>query len=179
MKFSRGGATYVGERRKGLNVRELYTKLCKWSMNLGTIDGIFCHSFLVLSWNLACKLNNMGEVYLTEINWAMYFDTFDVFFAHTENQTGIDTKYLLHLYANQINPPICPLFALSWYFFWCCNSSLDLGSLLYPGRNQHSRFRDACWRENVDEVNTLGFSVQDIGTHSICKGAVSYLASRH
>ena len=159
---------------------ELYTKLCGWNLNWGTIDGVFCHSFLVLSWNLACRSNNTGDVYLYDINWVTYYDTFDIFFAHTKtDQTGNNVKYPRYLFANPMNPLICPVFALSVYFSCCCNSPLDIRLPLFPGSDQHSRFRDAlgaCLRENEEEVNTLGFSVWDIGTYSIRKGAVSYLA---
>ena len=170
----------VKEGKDAMSV-ELYTKLCGWFLNWATLDGVFCYSFLVFSWNLACRSNNTGDVYLSDINWATYFDTFDIFFAHTKtDQTGNDAKYPCHLFANPMNPLICPVFALSVYFSCCCNSPLDIRSPLFPGSDQHSRFRDAlgaCLRENEEKVNTLGFSVWDIGTHSIRKGAVSYLAS--
>ena len=108
---------------------ELYTKLCGWFLNWGTIDGVFCHSFLVLSWNLACREN----VYLSDINWATYFDTFNIFFAHTKTDwIGNNAKYPRRLFANPMIPLICPVFALSLYFSCYYNSPLDIGSPLFP-----------------------------------------------
>ena len=62
----------------------LYQDLCQWFLDWGTLDGVFAHCFLVLLWNLACRSNNTAEIYLSDINWASSFDTFDIFFAHTK-----------------------------------------------------------------------------------------------
>ena len=45
-----------GELREGkaeMSV-ELHGKLCGWMLELGTVEGVFGHCFLVLTWNLVC-----------------------------------------------------------------------------------------------------------------------------
>ena len=122
----------VKEGKDAMSV-ELYTKLCGWFLNWATLDGVFCYSFLVFSWNLACRSNNTGEVYLTDTNWVTYFYTFDIFFAHTKtDQTSNDAKYPRHLFANPTNPLICPVFALSLYFFAVITHPLTLGCFSIP-----------------------------------------------
>lgn len=51
---------------------------------------------------------------------------------------------------------------------------------LFPGKDQSCRFSTIltkCLKQKTDAVSLLGFIVGDLGTHSIRKGAVSYLAS--
>ena len=96
------------------------------------------------------------------------------------DQTGNGPKHPKHLFVNPLNPLVCPVFVLSVYFSCSCNSPFDAGSCLFPRNNQHSGFQDAlhaCVQQNKEELNACGFSVWDIGTHSIQKGVVSYLAS--
>ena len=57
----------------------LYRALCGWFLEYGTLDGIFSHCFLVLSWNLACRSNNTARLRLNQISWAAAFDSFEVF----------------------------------------------------------------------------------------------------
>ena len=159
----------------------LYRALCGWFLEYGTLDGIFSHCFLVLSWNLACRSNNTARLRLNQISWAAAFDSFEVFFAHTKtDQTGEDAKYPRHVYANAHDPLVCPVFALGLYFSCCFNTPQEYDSYLFPGSDQNQRFSRIlvrCLSEHVDEVTSLGFAVNDVGTHSIRKGAISYLAS--
>ena len=159
----------------------LYEKLGSWFLEWGTLDGVFAHCFLVLSWNLSCRSNNTAEIFLTDINWAGFFDTFDIYFAHTKtDQTGSDAKYPRHLYANPTNPLVCPVFALALHFSCNYNTPVDVSSPLFHGSDQHARFGELltkCLREHETELHAFGYQFEDLGTHSIRKGAVSYLAS--
>ena len=170
----------VKEGKDAMSV-ELYNRICEWFLTWGTLAGVFSHCFLVLSWNLACRSNNTAYIHLADISWATLFDTFDIYFAHMKtDQTGTDSKYPRHLYANPTNPLVCPVFALGLYFSTSFNAPVDLGSPLFPGSDQHSRFGDLLQKvlgEHEEELQAMGFKKQDIGTHSIRKGAVSYLAS--
>ena len=84
---------------------ELYRKIAGWFLGWGTMDGVFAHCFLVLSWNLACRANNTEDILLSQICWANSFDCFEIYFGHTKNdQAGDDAKYPRHLYANPDSP---------------------------------------------------------------------------
>ena len=58
---------------------ELYKKVCHWFLVWGTLDGIFAHCFLVLTWNLACCASNTTNIHLSEVEWDLTFDTFEIF----------------------------------------------------------------------------------------------------
>ena len=160
---------------------ELYRRVCRWFVDWGTLDGIFAHTFTILSWNLACRANNTAKIRLKDVEWASTFDAYEIFFAHTKtDQTGEEAKYSRHVYANPMEPLVCPVLTLAFYFSCCLNVRPTADEFLFPGNDQYQRYSKQLYRvlhEHVDEVRLLGFEVADIGTHSIRKGAISYLAS--
>ena len=160
---------------------DLYQRLARWFIEWNTTDGIWGFCFLVLTWNLACRANNTALISVSQVAWASSFDSFEIVFGHTKmGQSGDDAKYPRHLYANPKNPLSCPVFALALYFSTCFNTPLVNDSLLFPGNDQYQRFSKMLVRmlnEHEEEVSNLGYRNSDLGTHSIRKGAVSYLAS--
>ena len=73
---------------------ELYCRVCRWFVDWGTLDGIFAHTFTILSWNLACHANITAKIRLKDIQWASTFDAYEIFFAHIKmDQTGKEAKY--------------------------------------------------------------------------------------
>ena len=155
--------------------------MCRWFVDWGTLDGIFAHTFTILSWNLACHVNNTAKIRLKDIEWASTFDAYEIFFAHTKtDQTGKEAKYSQHVYANSTEPLVCPVLTLAFYFSCCLNLRPAANEFIFPSNDQYQQYSKQLCRvlhEHVDEVRLLGFEVTDIGTHSIWKGAISYLAS--
>ena len=101
---------------------ELYRRVCRWFVDWGTLDGIFAHTFTILSWNLACRANNTAKIRLKDVEWASTFDAYEIFFAHTKmDQTGKEAKYSRHVYANPTEPTVCPVLTLAFYFSCCLN----------------------------------------------------------
>ena len=160
---------------------ELYHRVCRWFVDWGTLDGIFAHTFTILSWNLACHANNTAKIRLKDVEWASTFDAYEKFFAHTKtDQTGKEAKYSRHVYANPMEPLVCPFLTLAFYFSCCLNMQPTANEFIFPGNDQYQRYSKQLYHvlhEHVDEVRLLGFEVADISTHSIRKGAISYLAS--
>ena len=96
------------------------------------------------------------------------------------DQTGDKAKYSGHLYANPCCPLICPVLALVFYFSCCCNLPKNGQSQLFPGWDQYQRFSEmlSCLiQDHEAEVSELGVNPKMIGTHSIRKGAVTYMSS--
>ena len=156
---------------------ELYQALCRWFLEWGTIDGVFAYCFTVLTWNLACRANNTCEVRFSQMSWSTSFDSFEIFFGHTKtDQGGDESKYPRHIYANPLSPLHCPVFALSVYFACCFNTMQTSNGFLFPGKDQYQQYSDQLQRvlkDHAEEVQAMGFNVQDLGTHSVRKGVVS------
>lgn len=168
------------EGKEPLSV-ELYKSLCGWLLDYGTNDGVFAYCYLVLTWNLACRGGNTANIRFQDISWSSSFDAFAISFAHSKtDQLGEEAKYLRHMYANPNTPLICPVLALSIYLSSSFNTLQGNADYLFPGKDQSCRFSTILTnvlKQKTDEVCLLGFVVSDLGTHSIRKGAVSYLAS--
>jgi hypothetical protein len=168
----------VSEGKAAMSV-DLYLALCVWFLQKGTLEGIWCHCFLVLTWNLMCRVNNTTRICLNHISW--YQDCLRVHFRQQKgDQLGLTARYPRHLYANPGNPVASPMFALGLYFL-TFGAPLQATSKLFPGRNQYKRFGrllKAILEEHIDEVRAFGFEISDIGTHSIRKGATTFLSSQ-
>jgi len=103
------------------------------------------------------------------------------FFQHSKTDSlGEESKYPRHLYANPLVPCICPMLSLTLYFSSCFNCAVTADNYVFPERNQEEWFSKILqWllAQHEEELMELGYPLQHIGTHSIWKGAVSYLSA--
>ena len=173
------GGRLLREGKEPMSV-ELYKKLCQWFLNWGTVDGVFAYCYLVLTWNLCCRAKSTSKILFKDMRWTT-FDSFEVFFAHTKgDQLGDEAKYSRHCYANPVDVIVSPVFAVSLYLTCCFQTEQMSHDHLFPGTRQYDRFSEIlqrCLHEHSVEVAAMGLEDGDIGTHSIRKGAVSYVSS--
>lgn len=100
-----------------------YCAICKEMMHLrpeGTknrfAQSTFAWSFMTLSWNLMARCNSVNSIMLQHIDWKN--DSLTVTFAkHKGDQTGEGLGNEKHVYANPLNPTICPILALAVLVF--------------------------------------------------------------
>jgi hypothetical protein len=156
--------------------------LCKWFLlDRETSDGVFAQCFMLLTWNLGCRVNNTVIIRLKDITWANCFDCFHILFAHSKTDpTGDNSQYPRHIFANPTEPLVCPVLSLAMYFSTCFSGGVHFteNAPLFPGPKQEhrfSRFLNRILKEHEMEVNALGYDVSQIGSHSIRKGAASYI----
>ena len=96
------------------------------------------------------------------------------------DQTGDETKFSCHLYSNPCCPLTCPVFVLPFYVSCCCNLPQNGQSQLFLGQDQYQQCSEMLSRliwDHEAEVSELGVNPKMIGTHSIRKGAVTYMSS--
>lgn len=96
------------------------------------------------------------------------------------DQSGERPSDPRHIYANPLQPEVCPILALGIYLmcFPCDTSS----NQLFPGSNQDDRFGNTIRRvlsttEGAAELTRRGLKPDSIGTHSIRKGSATYVSS--
>ena len=158
----------------------LYFQLCRWFLESDSKDGLFCYCYLVLSWNLMCRTNNTATIRLVDIKWSS-FDSFSIAFSHTKNQQlGHASKHKRNLYANPKQPIVCPVFALALYCSICMSTDNRPESYLFgQDASTFSKGLDRMLRkmEADGQLARFGKCKGDIGTHSIRKGAITYLSS--
>ena len=131
------------ESKKPMSV-ELLKAVCGWLLERATPTDVWTQCYLLLCWNLCCRSNNVAYLKLSDISWCGDFDCFAVYFAHTKtDQTGKESRYARHIYANPTCVPVCPVTALAFYFSTNFNiSAVSNNSLLFPGKNQEQRFEN-------------------------------------
>lgn len=149
--------------------------------NKDHIDAVFAHLFMTLSWNLVCRSKNTETIRLSHMRWLG--DALGIVFAKQKNdQEGDNTDYR-SVYANPLRPQICPILALGIYFI-CVGFSQSGGNDLFPGGkdSQASRYGQIMRRVYKDvavagELKNRGIKVEELGTHSVRKGAATFCAS--
>ena len=144
------------------------------------MQGVFAWCFFTLAWVMMCRSVTTAEILLSSMRWIDDCICIDVA-KEKSDQVG-ERQFPRHIYANPINPRICPILALAVYIFCIYIGNLaDTNQPLFPGDFQEDRFSKVlqCALENLPEhlLNLLGGDAADIGTHSTRKGAASYVLS--
>ncbi|KAF0697183.1 hypothetical protein As57867_012058, partial [Aphanomyces stellatus] len=154
-----------GKRPLGFS---LYSTLARDSLMV--MDGGFVHLFLVLSWNLMARSKSTESVQLDHISYEE--DAIGItYYKSKTDQTGSKRRDPRHVYANPARPAVCVVLALAIYL--ACHPSMSPGPL-FPGANQKNRFSKGL---RSMALGTLGETAAEIGTHSIRKGAATYVCS--
>ena len=92
----------------------MYCPCCQWFLFWNTMDGVFSHVFLALTWNLICCAQNTSSIQGSDVHW-ITSQSMKLFFGHLKtDQLGENTKYPQHLFANPNDPVMCPVLALSF-----------------------------------------------------------------
>ena len=154
----------------------VYCAICRWLLEKGDSASIFAHCFLTLTWNLICRSKNTTLVQREHISWEG--DAAGIQFAHSKTDIGGDeSPHIRHIYANPLKPFICPILSLARYLILF--PGRDTGPLFH-GSAQYDRFRtilNNIVQEHRDEILRMGIHPDDIGVHSIRKGAATYCSS--
>ena len=157
----------------------LYRFLGVCLMKESSKEFTFAHAFMTICWNLMCRSSNALQIHFSHMQWSD--DALCIIFAHMKNdQTGERPRDPRHIYPNPDKPEVCPILSLALY--WVTNS-IELGAdELFPGSNQYDRFRKILSRVvHLDAVATelerLGLGPEDLGTHSMRKGAATFCSS--
>jgi integrase len=157
----------------------LYKLLSKSFLEYRDPEYVFGHFFLTICWNLMCRASNAVNIRFSHLEWKE--DALGVYFAQMKNdQTGERPRDPRHVYANPLDPAICPILALGLYLI-CFPSVLEQNDL-FPGGSQYERFRhnlNSLLRKQhvAAELVARGMSPDDLGTHSVRKGIATWLTS--
>ena len=93
------------------------------------------------------------------------------------NQEGLDTNLPWHIHTNPMLPGCCPIRAMGVYLFTSPNI-INKNSRLFPGEQQYWRY---CYimknfiKDKKEDLANNG-SVENLGSHSIWKGADFYFS---
>eukprot|EP00963_Diacronema_lutheri_P009816 scaffold927_cov310-Pavlova_lutheri.AAC.6 len=172
------------EAKRGMTALpfKLYALICK-QLAQHKLIGPFAWCYATLLWNLMCRSDNISYINLGHIKYKD--DHLLMYFAHSKtDQEGKLAKYPRAIYANPLEPWICPVTALGVYLICisACVGGPSTGVPLFQGNQENCarRFR-ACLSSEVKRLSArleeLGLIEEDIGTHSFRKGAATYASA--
>lgn len=149
-----------------------YKYLCEQLLNSDSPQAIFGHCFLTLEWSLMARADNVTKTHIDHIQWRD--DCMIVYFAHTKSdQEGVNQNEPWHVYANPVDPAVCPILAMAKYIF--SHPELLQGDVkLFPGRSQYNRFMKLFQKliyVNAIRLTELGNNPDNLGSHSARKGS--------
>lgn len=157
----------------------VYQEIARYLLCEGSRKYVFLRTFMILSWNLMCRASNTQSVKLNHMEWIE--DALGIYFAHQKNdQEGARPKDPRHIYANPTMPWICPILGLGVY--WLTHPIDGIAKSLFPGAGQYQRFADEFAHLLAEPpmaalLEKYGLTPEDLGSHSIRKGAASYATS--
>ena len=160
---------------------ELYKSVCRWFLEWGSTEGIFCACFVAFTWQLACRSNNTARIRYGHMSWT-FFDAMHVRFRHTKTQQhGEARRQKRACYSNPFEWYIDLPLLMGLYLATNFNTSQRRGMKLFPGgaKNQSSRVSNLFKKlllEHKQEVLAMGYeSTDELGLHSIRKGVITHL----
>jgi hypothetical protein len=123
------GKATTGKERMGFQFYKEFALLCLRSKS---VCHAMTHLTLVLSWNLLCRVSNSVTIRESHLRWIN--DALGVYYPKMKNdQDGARTHDYRHVYANPLNPAICPILALALY--WVCNRPSEGSTASVPGES--------------------------------------------
>ena len=103
-------------------------------------------------------------------------DALLIYFAHEKtDQTQSKPGDPRHIYANPFQPEICPILSLG-IFFLIVDITKSADQPIFSGTNQYCRFHKSL-KSSFADIMSLSCSSGAYGTHSIRKGAATFVCS--
>jgi len=138
---------------------------------------IFAWPFFVFCWNLMARSCSVGDMMLQHLRW--HGDALVCTLPkHKGDQVG-DKIVDRHVFANPLNPSICPILSLGLLLF--CKPFREEGGQqqVFEGNRSECRFSEILRGilDSLPEASQLllGASTDDIGTHSPRKGSTTFV----
>lgn len=138
---------------------------------------LFAWPYFIFAWNLMARSSMVGNIMFEHLGWKG--DALMVHVpAHKGDQTG-ERAFPRHVYANPLNPNICPILALAVLIFSSPAHQNNSPRQVFVGEHSESRFsevlRSTLSAVSESEKMTLGGNVNEFGTHSARKGSPTYV----
>ena len=152
---------------------ELYSRLAM--LTIGSSDKALraAGTFLIFQWNTCSRSVNTAKIHRSHMSFPG--DSLLTHFSRNKtDQMGSKPTHKSHIFANPIYPFLCPLLRLGLHLIEYATES----QFLFDGNGQ-KRFSDSLKRllqspEIAERLTDLGFGVNDLGTHSLRKGAATF-----
>jgi hypothetical protein len=137
-------------------------------------DFWYAASYFLILWNLMCRGTSVGTLRFEHMFWED--DCLKVKIpASKSNQTG-EKEYDKAVYANPLEPSICPILSIAIYLFSRTEHIIDIGRVFDSdcAESNFGKFlRNLLHGPDID-THILGVHPDDLGTHSPRKASPTY-----
>ena len=130
---------------------------------------------------MMCRSVTTAETFYTQASW--WCDCMRMEGLKTKGDQFGEKGHPQHVYANPLRPSDCPILALAVKTFCESCRTIESSSNIFDGDFQEDRFAHLLQsalsklpEQCVKKLTQVG-EVEDIGTHSLRKGSVSYVLS--
>jgi hypothetical protein len=140
--------------------------------------GITVHLFMLLCWNLLARCISVASLCFDHISWEE--DSLTVVFpTHKGDKEGKNAA-AKHIYANPLNPVICPILSLAIFVFTRGvriggTNTIVFGGAAKANENIFSKWLSKICRDNAEDLLSVGVKAENVGTHSFRKGMATFL----
>mmetsp|Transcript_12129 Transcript_12129/g.15607 ORF Transcript_12129/g.15607 Transcript_12129/m.15607 type:complete len:659 (-) Transcript_12129:55-2031(-) len=157
---------------EGLEYLAKETLTCPTDMILN----ITAHLYLLLCWNLMARSITVSDLLIDHISWSG--DALTIYVGKMKNDQENTRGYWRHVYANPLNPTICPVLALSLVIFSCGYRKEGTQRLFASNfQDNFNKWLTKFLKAKAQELLVLGLVVCLIGSHSFRKGVATLIAS--
>lgn len=166
----------VNEQSADMMPVGVYRFLCDKAVAEGNS---FLWTWLVTQWSLMCRSINVNGLLMEHIG--VSGDAFTMRFPKTKCGQGGEQEHVKHVYANPLNPAVCPFLTFGVHCMRTADRHLG-NTLLFQGKDQATRFNKQLLvfiKKFSNELESLGLTDAGarISTHSIRKGVGTFVAS--
>ena len=158
-------------------------RACAQAAYTSSTNGLFMVCYLLLCWNMMCRTENAATVIFQHLHWVNDCLAVDCFITKADQTASKSNQK--HIYANPLDPLICPILALGMYLIERPEAeATHVQNFVFPAtkskkkKSSTSRFLTGL-KKLVSTANTLLAMTIDclkIGAHSLRKGAVTFAA---
>ena len=137
---------------------------------------VFSWPYFLLQWNLMVRSESVAAAMLEHFSWKE--DALVVAIPKHKSDQQAAKTYAKHVFANPLNPQVCPILALSLAIFSKPRLPFNESWPLFEGKDCDGRFatlfNDAVKAMDPGLMASVGIDKDQTGTHSTRKGAASY-----
>jgi hypothetical protein len=153
--------------------------IAEYSIRNASGDAIYAHLYLLLCWNIIGRTSTTAHIHIMNVSWNIDSLTITIP-RHKGDQTGQNVMPK-HIFANPFVPALCPILAFSIYIFsFGFNANINNNGLkLFDSSSPEDAFSKWLHAKALKNVSAedLGMAIKDVGTHSLRKGAATYVSS--
>jgi len=145
-----------------------YCQLALYALSSLEKDAMFAHLYVVMTWNLFSRSNNIAKIMYRHIEWKE--DALMIVVPTSKSDQEGEKSTPKHCFADPFKPEICPVLALALHIF-CTSFRADVTDRrIFAGSSLETKFsnwiKKALKSEQLKNHPDLKSVIEELGAHS-------------